>query len=100
MDPLSDELGGIDLEERSVRVRDGHPGARRAGDIGFAALRGGSVVGEHTVIFAGEAERIEIAHKAESRDIFARGAVRAALWARGRAPGIYTMADVLGLGDI
>jgi 4-hydroxy-tetrahydrodipicolinate reductase len=90
----------ITLEQRSVRSRDGHTGARQKGDIGFATLRGGSVVGEHTVIFAGEAERIEIAHKAESRDIFARGAVRAALWARGRAPGIYTMADVLGLDDI
>jgi 4-hydroxy-tetrahydrodipicolinate reductase len=90
----------ITLEQRSVRSRDGHTGARQRGDIGFAALRGGSVVGEHTVVFAGEAERIEIAHKAESRDIFARGAVRAALWARGRAPGIYTMADVLGLDGI
>jgi 4-hydroxy-tetrahydrodipicolinate reductase len=89
----------IDLAQRSVRVRDGHVGARRAGDIGFATLRGGSVVGEHTVIFAGPAERIELSHKAEDRMIFARGALKAALWARGRKPGLYTMADVLGLGD-
>jgi 4-hydroxy-tetrahydrodipicolinate reductase len=91
---------GIDLGERSQRGRDGHTGARRAGDIGFASLRGGTVVGDHTVIFAGPAERIELTHKAEDRMIFARGAVRAALWARGRAPGLYSMADVLGLTGI
>lgn len=91
---------GIDLARRSVRGRDGHAGARGAGDIGFASLRGGSVVGDHTVIFAGPAERIELVHKAEDRMIFARGAVRAALWARGRQPGLYSMADVLGLSDI
>jgi 4-hydroxy-tetrahydrodipicolinate reductase len=91
---------GIDLEQRAVRVRDGHTGARSPGDIGFAALRGGSVVGEHSVIFAGPAERIELVHRAEDRMIFARGAVRAALWARGRPPGLYSMADVLGLRDI
>jgi 4-hydroxy-tetrahydrodipicolinate reductase len=90
---------GVDLEQRSVRVRDGHTGARCAGDIGFATLRGGTVVGEHSVIFAGPSERIELAHKAEDRMIFARGAVKAALWARGRAPGLYSMADVLGLSD-
>jgi len=89
----------VDLAQRSVRVRDGHTGARKAGDIGFAALRGGTVVGEHTVIFAGPAERIELAHKAEDRMIFARGALHAALWARGRQPGLYSMADVLGLSD-
>jgi 4-hydroxy-tetrahydrodipicolinate reductase len=83
-----------------VRARDGHTGARCAGDIGFAALRGGSVVGDHTVIFAGPAERIELVHRAEDRMIFARGAVRAALWGRGRPPGLYSMADVLGLRDI
>ncbi|MBI3672895.1 MAG: 4-hydroxy-tetrahydrodipicolinate reductase [Rhizobiales bacterium] len=88
---------GIDLKQRSVRVRDGHTGARPAGDIGFATLRGGSVVGEHTVMFAGPAERIELTHKAESRDIFARGAVRAALWAMDQKPGLYAMSDVLGL---
>jgi 4-hydroxy-tetrahydrodipicolinate reductase len=91
---------GIDLEQRAVRVRDGHTGARASGDIGFAALRGGSVVGDHTVIFAGPAERIELVHRAEDRMIFARGAVRAALWGRGRPPGLYSMADVLGLRDI
>jgi 4-hydroxy-tetrahydrodipicolinate reductase len=89
----------IALKERSVRTRDGHTGPRRAGDIGFAALRGGSVVGEHAVIFAGAGERLELAHRAEDRGIFARGAVRAALWAFARKPGYYTMADVLGLGE-
>ena len=87
----------IDLAQRSVRARDGHTGARCPGDIGFAALRGGSVVGDHTVIFAGPAERLELAHKAEDRMIFARGAIRAALWARGQKPGLYSMAHVLGL---
>lgn len=87
----------IDLKSRSVRSRDGHTGARPVGDIGFATLRGGSVVGEHTVMFAGAAERIELTHKAESRDIFARGAVRAALWAFEKKPGLYSMTDVLGL---
>jgi 4-hydroxy-tetrahydrodipicolinate reductase len=88
------------LKERSVRSREGHTGTRRGGDIGFAALRGGSVVGDHTVIFAGPGERIELAHRAEDRSLFARGAVRAALWARNKAPGYYTMADVLGVpGD-
>ena len=91
---------GIDLNQRAVRGRDGNTGARCTGDIGFASLRGGSVVGDHTVIFAGPAERIELAHKAEDRMIFARGAMRAALWARGRKPGLYSMADVLGLSDI
>jgi 4-hydroxy-tetrahydrodipicolinate reductase len=91
---------GIDLDQRSVRGRDGHTGARCAGDIGFASLRGGSVVGDHTAIFAGPAERIELTHRAEDRMIFVRGAVRAALWARGRPPGLYSMTDVLGLRDI
>jgi 4-hydroxy-tetrahydrodipicolinate reductase len=90
----------IDLAQHSVRGRDGHTGARCPGDIGFAALRGGSVVGDHTVIFAGPAERIEVSHKAEDRMIFAHGAVRAALWARGQKPGLYSMADVLGLRDV
>ncbi len=87
----------VSLDERSVRVRDGHTGARVAGDIGFASLRGGTVVGEHAVIFAGNAERIELTHRAESREIFARGAVRAAMWARSKEPGLYDMSDVLGL---
>ncbi len=91
---------GVDLAKRSVRGRDGETGARRPGDIGFAALRGGTVVGDHSVIFAGTAERIELSHKAEDRMIFARGALKAALWARGREPGLYSMADVLGLKDI
>lgn len=90
---------GIEIKTRSVRVRDGHTGPRPGGAIGFATLRGGSVVGEHTVIFAGPAERIEFTHKAESRDIFARGAMRAALWARDKQPGLYSMADVLELAD-
>ena len=75
-------------------------GARRPGDIGFASLRGGTVVGDHSAIFAGPAERIELTHRAEDRMIFARGALHAALWARGRQPGLYSMADVLGLKDI
>jgi 4-hydroxy-tetrahydrodipicolinate reductase len=87
----------VSLEERCVRVRDGDIGPRREGDIGFAALRGGDVVGEHRVIFAGPGERIELAHIATDRSIFARGAVKAALWARGRGPGLYSMRDVLGL---
>ena len=91
---------GVDLKARSVRGRDGVTGARRAGDIGFASLRGGTVVGEHTVIFAGPAERVELAHRAEDRMIFARGALHAALWARGQKPGLYTMGDVLALKDI
>ena len=84
----------------SVRGRDGETGARQRGDIGFASLRGGTVVGDHSVIFAGTAERIELVHKAEDRMIFARGAVRAALWARGQKPGLYSMTDVLGLSDV
>jgi 4-hydroxy-tetrahydrodipicolinate reductase len=88
----------VSLKERAVRSRDGHTGARTSGDIGFATLRGGTVVGEHTVMFAGAGERIELAHKAEDRGIFARGAVRAALWAFDKKPGYYTMADVLDLG--
>jgi 4-hydroxy-tetrahydrodipicolinate reductase len=90
----------IALAARSARGRDGHTGARRAGDIGFASLRGGTVVGEHSVIFAGPHERIELVHKAEDRMIFARGAVKAALWARDQKPGLYAMADVLGLSDM
>jgi 4-hydroxy-tetrahydrodipicolinate reductase len=90
---------GIDLDARGVKSREGHTGVRKPGDIGFATLRGGSVVGEHTVMFAGPAERIELTHKAEDRMIFARGALHAALWARGRAPGLYSMMDVLGLTD-
>ena len=88
---------GIELDDHSVRSRDGHTGARDKGSIGFATLRGGSVVGSHSVILAGEGERIELSHIAEDRAIFARGAVKAALWGFGKKPGFYTMADVLGL---
>jgi len=88
---------GIALAENSVRVRDGHTGARPPGAIGFATLRGGSVVGEHSVFLSGEGERIELSHHAESRDNFARGALRAALWAFDQKPGLYDMMDVLGL---
>jgi 4-hydroxy-tetrahydrodipicolinate reductase len=90
---------GIELDAHKVASRDGHTGARKAGDIGFATLRGGSVVGEHSVIFAGQAERIELVHKAEDRMIFARGALHAAAWAREQKPGLYSMMDVLGLKD-
>jgi 4-hydroxy-tetrahydrodipicolinate reductase len=90
---------GIALDQRSVFVRKGETGPRKPGDIGFAALRGGTVVGEHSVIFAGPAERIELVHKAEDRMIFARGALAAARWGKGRKPGLYSMADVLGLSD-
>jgi len=89
---------GVDLDTVAQKVRDGVTGARRRGDIGFATLRGGDVAGEHAVIFAGEGERVELAHKASSREVFASGAVRAALWTRGRAPGLYSMRDVLGFG--
>jgi 4-hydroxy-tetrahydrodipicolinate reductase len=87
----------ISLAEHSVRSRDGGTGPRPGGAIGFAALRGGSVVGDHSVILAGPGERVTLSHQAEDRAIFARGAVRAALWARGRKPGLYSMRDVLGL---
>ncbi len=87
----------VSLAERGVKTREGDTGPRREGDIGFAALRGGDVLGEHRVIFAGPGERIELAHIASDRGIFARGAVKAALWARGKPPGLYSMMDVLGL---
>jgi 4-hydroxy-tetrahydrodipicolinate reductase len=87
----------IALDEHWVKMRDGHTGARRRGDIGFATLRGGSVVGEHSVLFAGEGETITLSHQAADRSIFARGAVKAALWAREKKPGLYSMIDVLGL---
>ncbi len=90
---------GIDLDQHATKSRDGRTGARCAGTIGFASLRGGTVVGDHSVIFAGPAERIELTHRAEDRMIFARGALKAALWARGQKPGLYSMTDVLGLKD-
>ena len=75
------------LDQHSARGRDGMTGARRPGDIGFASLRGGTVTGDHSVIFAGPMERIELTHRAEDRTMFAQGAVKAALWARGKKPG-------------
>lgn len=87
----------IALEDAAVRTRDGITGARAEGTIGFATLRGGSVAGDHQVIFAAEGERLEIGHRAESRAIFARGAVKAAMWLVGRPPARYSMTDVLGL---
>jgi len=96
-------LGGAAAEGRGValdavadRGRDGLTGARMPGHIGFAALRGGSVAGDHQVIFAAEGERLELGHRAETRDIFARGAIRAAVWLRDKPPGRYGMAEVLG----
>lgn len=89
----------VALEDVWVKERDGLIGARKPGDIGFATLRGGDVVGDHSVMFAAEGERIELTHKASSRSVFAKGAIRAACWAHGKQPGLYSMADVLGLAD-
>ena len=86
----------VDLDSVADKVRDGHTGARKKGDIGFATLRGGDVVGDHTVVFAADGERIELTHKASSRQVFARGAVRGAMWCKDKAPGLYSMQDVLG----
>ncbi|MEI8394149.1 MAG: 4-hydroxy-tetrahydrodipicolinate reductase [Rhodospirillaceae bacterium] len=88
---------GVKFEDAAVRARDGISGPRRAGDIGFATLRGGDVVGDHTVIFAGDGERLELTHKVGNRAIFAKGAVRAARWIEGKPAGLYGMVDVLGL---
>ncbi|NIJ37799.1 4-hydroxy-tetrahydrodipicolinate reductase [Sphingopyxis panaciterrae] len=88
---------GIALAACSERGRDGETGARGRGNIGFASLRGGTVAGDHDVIFAGPEEMITLSHRAENRMIFARGAVRAALWLTGQKPGRYTMPEVLGL---
>jgi 4-hydroxy-tetrahydrodipicolinate reductase len=87
----------VAIEDVWCKARDGHTGARPKGEIGFATLRGGDVVGDHTVMFAAEGERIELGHKASSRAVFAKGAVRAARWAQGQPPGLYSMRDVLGL---
>ena len=89
---------GVELSAVSDRGRDGMTGEREPGRIGFAALRGGTVAGDHQVIFASEGERLEIGHRAESRVIFARGAVKAALWLADKPAGRYSMADVLDLG--
>ena len=88
---------GVDLQSVSEPTRDGHTGARSPGNIGFATLRGGDVVGDHSLIFAADGERIELTHKASSRAVFARGAIRSAKWCEHKAPGLYSMHDVLGL---
>jgi 4-hydroxy-tetrahydrodipicolinate reductase len=90
---------GVELDANAVRSRDGHTGARVPGSIGFQALRGGAVIGDHTVIFAGDTERIEITHRAQERGMFAAGAAQAVLWARDQPPGFYSMADVLGFRE-
>lgn len=89
---------GRAFDDVAVLSREGHTGPREAGQIGFATLRGGDVVGDHTVIFAGAGERVEIGHKASGREVFAAGAVRATRWVAGRTPGLYSMKDVLGIG--
>ena len=88
---------GVSLAEVSDRGRDGITGARKRGDIGFTAIRGGDIVGEHDVLFAAAGERIVLRHMATDRAIFARGALKAALWGQDKAPGQYDMVDVLGL---
>ena len=88
---------GVNLDEVTDSGRDGHTGARRTGAIGFAAMRGGQVVGEHTLLFASGTEHIALTHRAFDRRAFATGAVRAALWTEGRKPGLYSMMDVLGM---
>ena len=90
---------GVDFDKAAIYGRKGIIGERPEGEIAVHALRGGSVVGDHTVMFAGDVERVEITHKAQSREAFAAGALKAALWAAGRTPGIYTMRDVLGFTD-
>lgn len=87
----------VAFEEVEQRARDGITGPRRTGNIGFAALRGGDAVGDHHVIFAGAGERLEFSHRATTRAIYAKGAVRAARWVVGRAPGVYGLKEVLGL---
>lgn len=89
----------VALKQVARTAREGQVGARPRGEIGFATLRGGDVAGEHSVIFAAEGEQIVLTHKATSREVFAKGAVKAALWGRGRPAGLYTMRDVLGLTD-
>ena len=87
----------VKLEEVWRKTRDGHTGARPSGEIGFATLRGGEEVGVHTVMFAAAGERLELSHRAFSRETYASGAVRSALWLKGKKPGLYGMKDVLGL---
>ena len=88
---------GVALNTVSDRGRDGITGARKRGDIGFTAIRGGDIVGEHDVLFAAPGERIVLRHLASDRAVFARGALKAALWGQGKSPGQYDMSDVLGL---
>jgi 4-hydroxy-tetrahydrodipicolinate reductase len=90
----------IALDQHTACGRNGITGARKSGNIGFASLRGGTVSGDHSVIFAGPYERITLSHHAEDRMIFAHGALKAAKWAHGKTPGLYSMADVLGLGSV
>lgn len=89
---------GVDLAEKTARERESAAGPRRAGDIGFAVIRGGGIVGEHQVLFAGSQEVIALSHSAIDRGLFAKGAVAAARWAAGKPPGLYSMRDVLGVG--
>ena len=90
---------GVSLDEKAVYGRKGDIGERPEGEIAIHALRGGSVVGDHTVMFAGDVERVELTHKAQSREAFAAGALKALAWAKGKAPGKYTMRDVLGFAE-
>jgi 4-hydroxy-tetrahydrodipicolinate reductase len=90
---------GITLDEHAIMSREGITGARPRGDIGFATIRGGDIVGDHTALFAGDGERLEITHRAGTRLAFARGACRAAAWLVGRPPGLYDMQDVLQLRE-
>ncbi len=87
----------VALKEKTLHAREGHTGVREEGTIGFSVARGGDVIGDHTVMLAGDGERIELTHKASNRHIYARGAVKAALWAQGKPPALYSMQDVLGL---
>lgn len=87
---------GVDFGANAVYGRHGEPGERPVGEIAIHALRGGSVVGDHTVMFAGDVERVELTHRAQSREAFAAGALRAVVWAERKSPGIYTMRNVLG----
>lgn len=90
---------GIDLKEKAVTVRSGITGPREEGSIGFATLRGGGVIGEHSVIFASENETITLSHRSMDRSLFASGAIKSALWARDKKPGLYHTLDVLGLSN-
>lgn len=90
---------GQDFKANAVLSREGHTGAREKGEIGFATLRGGNVVGDHTVMLVGGSERIELTHKAQDRGLFATGALKAVKWAVGKPKGYYSMADVLGLSE-